>query len=124
MKKPCFHINKLLSISLFLIFSLLLEAAVAAATCSNGPCKVFAFFFSLSLFGLILLMISFSLLLLYYILLCFVIKVGDQCSSSEDCGDGLYCFSCIPTFFGGSKCVRSTYTNQFKLLVYILFIQF
>ncbi|KAL0540642.1 hypothetical protein IC582_020652 [Cucumis melo] len=80
MKKPCFHINKLL-ISLFLIFSLLLEAAVAAATCSNGPCKV-----------------------------------GDECSSSEDCGDGLYCFSCIPTFFGGSKCVRSTYTNQFKLL--------
>ncbi|CAK9326393.1 unnamed protein product [Citrullus colocynthis] len=79
MKKPYLQ-NKLviLLVSLFLIFSLLLEAA---ASCSNGLCKV-----------------------------------GDECSSSEDCGGGLYCFSCRPRLFGGSRCVRSTYTDQFKLL--------
>ncbi|XP_022133943.1 PI-PLC X domain-containing protein At5g67130 [Momordica charantia] len=42
-------------------------------------------------------------------------KVGEECSSSGDCGDGLYCSSC-PTSFFGSRCVRSTYTNQFKLV--------
>lgn len=42
-------------------------------------------------------------------------KILDECSSNQDCGAGLYCFSC-PAGFSGSRCVRSTITNQFKLL--------
>ncbi|XP_022990547.1 PI-PLC X domain-containing protein At5g67130 [Cucurbita maxima] len=42
-------------------------------------------------------------------------KVGDGCSSNGDCGAGLYCLSCPPTFFA-SRCVRSLYTHPFKLL--------
>ncbi|XP_047963456.1 PI-PLC X domain-containing protein At5g67130 isoform X1 [Salvia hispanica] len=40
-------------------------------------------------------------------------KVGDDCSSGSDCGPGLYCLSCEVE---GSKCVRTTATNQFSLL--------
>ncbi|GAV87406.1 hypothetical protein CFOL_v3_30832 [Cephalotus follicularis] len=39
----------------------------------------------------------------------------DKCSSDGDCGAGLYCFSC-PQGFSGSRCVRSTITDQFQLL--------
>ncbi|KOM36779.1 hypothetical protein LR48_Vigan03g016000 [Vigna angularis] len=42
-------------------------------------------------------------------------KLLDECSSDGDCGAGLYCFSC-PLGFSGSRCVRSTVTNQFKLI--------
>uniref|UniRef100_A0A6N2MRY3 EGF-like domain-containing protein n=1 Tax=Salix viminalis TaxID=40686 RepID=A0A6N2MRY3_SALVM len=42
-------------------------------------------------------------------------KILDECSSNQDCEAGLYCFSC-PAGFSGSRCVRSTVTNQFKLL--------
>ncbi|XP_020206297.1 PI-PLC X domain-containing protein At5g67130 [Cajanus cajan] len=42
-------------------------------------------------------------------------KLLDECSSDGDCGAGLYCFSC-PLGFLGSRCVRSTITNQFKLV--------
>lgn len=42
-------------------------------------------------------------------------KLLDECSSDEDCESGLYCFSC-PQGFSGSRCVRSTITDQFKLL--------
>ncbi|XP_059447608.1 PI-PLC X domain-containing protein At5g67130-like isoform X2 [Corylus avellana] len=41
-------------------------------------------------------------------------KPLDQCSS-DGCATGLYCFSC-PKRFEGSRCVRSTITDQFKLL--------
>ncbi|KAB1211434.1 hypothetical protein CJ030_MR6G021376 [Morella rubra] len=39
----------------------------------------------------------------------------DPCSHDGDCEAGLHCFSC-PQGFSGSRCVRSTTTNQFKLL--------
>ncbi|XP_050270486.1 PI-PLC X domain-containing protein At5g67130-like isoform X2 [Quercus robur] len=42
-------------------------------------------------------------------------KLLDPCSSDGDCQAGLYCFSC-PLEFSGRRCVRSTTTNQFKLL--------
>ncbi|KAK7394389.1 hypothetical protein VNO78_14916 [Psophocarpus tetragonolobus] len=42
-------------------------------------------------------------------------KLLDECSSDGDCGAGLYCSSC-PFGFLGSRCVRSTVTNQFKLI--------
>lgn len=42
-------------------------------------------------------------------------QLGDDCSSDGDCGAGLYCLACSAAF-RGSKCVRSTATNQFKLL--------
>ncbi|KAL2335415.1 hypothetical protein Fmac_016628 [Flemingia macrophylla] len=42
-------------------------------------------------------------------------KLNDECSSNGDCGAGLYCFSC-PSGFSGSRCVRSSVTNQFKLI--------
>ncbi|CAJ1834149.1 unnamed protein product [Sphenostylis stenocarpa] len=42
-------------------------------------------------------------------------KLLDECSSDGDCGPGLYCFSC-PFGFTGSRCVRLTVTNQFKLI--------
>ncbi|KAJ8774973.1 hypothetical protein K2173_019977 [Erythroxylum novogranatense] len=42
-------------------------------------------------------------------------KILDECSSDQDCGAGLYCFSC-PEGFRGSICVRAAITNQFKLL--------
>ncbi|QHO17320.1 PI-PLC X domain-containing protein At5g67130 isoform X2 [Arachis hypogaea] len=38
-----------------------------------------------------------------------------NCSSNDDCGAGLYCFSCT-LGFSGSKCVRSSTTDQFKLI--------
>uniref|UniRef100_A0A6N2LXW2 PI-PLC X domain-containing protein n=1 Tax=Salix viminalis TaxID=40686 RepID=A0A6N2LXW2_SALVM len=40
----------------------------------------------------------------------------DECSSNQDCEAGLYCFTC-PAGSSGSRCVRSTITDQFKLLV-------
>ncbi|CAL1408537.1 unnamed protein product [Linum trigynum] len=43
-------------------------------------------------------------------------KVGDKCSSDQDCGAGLYCFSCLEKVTAGAICVRSTTTNQFQLL--------
>ncbi|CAI9768856.1 unnamed protein product [Fraxinus pennsylvanica] len=42
-------------------------------------------------------------------------KIGDECSTNGDCEAGLYCFSCTASF-SGSRCVRSTATNQFQLL--------
>lgn len=42
-------------------------------------------------------------------------KLDDECSSNGDCGAGLYCFSC-PLGFSGSRCVRSSITDQFKLI--------
>ncbi|KAL8044233.1 hypothetical protein ABFX02_08G033600 [Erythranthe guttata] len=42
-------------------------------------------------------------------------QVGDDCSSDADCGSGMYCFTCRPEF-DGSKCVRSTATNQFTIV--------
>jgi len=44
------------------------------------------------------------------------LKLLDECSSDGDCEAGLYCFSCL-LGFSGSRCVRSTVTNQFKLTV-------
>ncbi|KAL5807981.1 hypothetical protein ACOSQ3_028672 [Xanthoceras sorbifolium] len=42
-------------------------------------------------------------------------RLLDGCSTDGDCEAGLYCFSC-PEGFSGSRCVRSTITDQFKLL--------
>ncbi|WCJ25541.1 PLC-like phosphodiesterases superfamily protein [Euphorbia peplus] len=42
-------------------------------------------------------------------------RLLDECSSDEDCEVGLYCFSC-PQGFSGSRCVRSSNADQFKLL--------
>ncbi|CAN1244086.1 hypothetical protein LINPERPRIM_LOCUS5930 [Linum perenne] len=44
-------------------------------------------------------------------------KEGEACSSDKDCGGGLYCFSCFVKLSSGSRCVRSTATNQFQILV-------
>jgi len=43
-------------------------------------------------------------------------QLNEECSSNGDCGTGLYCFSC-PLGFSGSRCVRSSVTDQFKLIV-------
>ncbi|KAE9619967.1 putative PLC-like phosphodiesterase, TIM beta/alpha-barrel domain-containing protein [Lupinus albus] len=69
---------------------------------------------------------SFLCMLLVILSLCYIVvaaadcsngscKLLDKCSSDDDCGDGLYCFSCS-LGFAGSKCVRSSITNQFKLI--------
>ncbi|EOY03774.1 hypothetical protein QQP08_014709 [Theobroma cacao] len=42
-------------------------------------------------------------------------RLLDECSSDGDCEAGLYCFACSQGF-SGSRCVRSTITDQFKLL--------
>ncbi|XP_065866416.1 PI-PLC X domain-containing protein At5g67130-like, partial [Euphorbia lathyris] len=42
-------------------------------------------------------------------------KLQEECSSNADCAAGLYCFSCSLDF-QGSRCVRSTITDQFKIL--------
>ncbi|CAJ1947164.1 unnamed protein product [Sphenostylis stenocarpa] len=42
-------------------------------------------------------------------------KLNDKCSSNGACGAGLYCFSC-PFGSLGSRCVRSSITDQFKLI--------
>ncbi|KAG9458048.1 hypothetical protein H6P81_002556 [Aristolochia fimbriata] len=42
-------------------------------------------------------------------------RLLDECSSNADCGAGLYCFSCVEGF-SNSRCVRSTFSDQFKLL--------
>ncbi|KAJ1435350.1 PLC-like phosphodiesterase, TIM beta/alpha-barrel domain superfamily [Sesbania bispinosa] len=42
-------------------------------------------------------------------------KLLDECSSDGDCGAGLYCFYC-PLGFSGTRCVRSSVTDQFKLI--------
>ncbi|CAL9100413.1 unnamed protein product [Musa textilis] len=39
----------------------------------------------------------------------------EECSTDSDCQAGLYCFSC-PSGFSGSRCVRSTVTDQFKIV--------
>ncbi|KAM0033443.1 hypothetical protein Hdeb2414_s0016g00486211 [Helianthus debilis subsp. tardiflorus] len=48
-------------------------------------------------------------------------KLGDDCEADRDCETGLYCFSC-PQEYSGSKCVRSTATPVFNLLVSLLLI--
>ncbi|OIV90208.1 hypothetical protein TanjilG_01404 [Lupinus angustifolius] len=69
---------------------------------------------------------SFLFLILVILSLCYIVaasddcsngncKLLDKCSSDDDCGAGLYCFSCLAGF-KGSKCVRSSITNQFKLI--------
>ncbi|XP_021296864.1 PI-PLC X domain-containing protein At5g67130-like isoform X1 [Herrania umbratica] len=42
-------------------------------------------------------------------------RLLDGCSSDGDCEAGLYCFACSQGF-SGSRCVRSTIADQFKLL--------
>ncbi|KAG5527711.1 hypothetical protein RHGRI_028601 [Rhododendron griersonianum] len=42
-------------------------------------------------------------------------KLLDGCTTNADCGTGLYCFSCA-LGFTGSRCVRSAFTDQFKLV--------
>ncbi|KAL5582093.1 hypothetical protein UlMin_014535 [Ulmus minor] len=42
-------------------------------------------------------------------------RLLDECSSDADCESGLYCFSC-PQEFSGSRCIRSTITDQFKFI--------
>ncbi|KAJ1381965.1 PLC-like phosphodiesterase, TIM beta/alpha-barrel domain superfamily [Sesbania bispinosa] len=42
-------------------------------------------------------------------------RLLDECSSDDDCGTGLYCFSCSIRL-SGSRCVRSSITDQFKLI--------
>ncbi|XWS47498.1 hypothetical protein CRYUN_Cryun14cG0157300 [Craigia yunnanensis] len=42
-------------------------------------------------------------------------RLLDECSSDGDCEAGLYCFSCSQGF-SGSRCVKSTITDPFKLL--------
>ncbi|KAL3719308.1 hypothetical protein ACJRO7_004289 [Eucalyptus globulus] len=42
-------------------------------------------------------------------------RLLDECSSNSDCEAGLYCFSCLGDV-SDSRCVRSTVTDQFKLL--------
>ncbi|KAF8010151.1 hypothetical protein BT93_J0948 [Corymbia citriodora subsp. variegata] len=42
-------------------------------------------------------------------------RLLDDCSSDSDCKAGLYCFSCLKSL-SDSRCVRSTITDQFKLL--------
>lgn len=42
-------------------------------------------------------------------------RLLEECSNDGDCESGLYCFSC-PEGFSGTRCVRSTTTNQFKLV--------
>ncbi|KAJ0038381.1 hypothetical protein Pint_23478 [Pistacia integerrima] len=42
-------------------------------------------------------------------------RIRDKCSSDGDCEAGLFCFSCSLEF-EGSRCVRSTVTDQFKLV--------
>ncbi|MQM05348.1 hypothetical protein Taro_038159 [Colocasia esculenta] len=46
-------------------------------------------------------------------------KLLEECSSDDDCETGFYCFSCFEGL-RGSRCVRSTVTNQFKLVNYSL----
>ncbi|XP_058187739.1 PI-PLC X domain-containing protein At5g67130-like isoform X2 [Rhododendron vialii] len=42
-------------------------------------------------------------------------KLLDECTTDGDCETGLYCFSC-PLGFTGFRCVRSGFTDQFKLV--------
>ncbi|CAL1360154.1 unnamed protein product [Linum trigynum] len=42
-------------------------------------------------------------------------QLRDECSTDRDCGAGLHCLSC-PLEFRGSRCVRSTISDPFKLL--------
>ncbi|GMI75313.1 PHOSPHOLIPASE C-LIKE 1 [Hibiscus trionum] len=41
-------------------------------------------------------------------------KLGDECSSDADCQTGLSCLSCSEAF-EGSRCIRSSATNQFQI---------
>ncbi|XP_057531126.1 PI-PLC X domain-containing protein At5g67130-like isoform X2 [Amaranthus tricolor] len=45
-------------------------------------------------------------------------KLLENCSENSDCGEGLYCSKCQypKPSFSGATCVRSTVTNQFKLV--------
>ncbi|RWW62909.1 hypothetical protein BHE74_00029943, partial [Ensete ventricosum] len=51
------------------------------------------------------------------------VQLLEECSTDGDCRAGLYCFSC-PSGFSGSRCVRSTVTDQFKIVVLLLFSSF
>ncbi|KAK9277533.1 hypothetical protein L1049_007077 [Liquidambar formosana] len=42
-------------------------------------------------------------------------KLREECSSDGDCAAGLHCFSC-PVEYEGSRCVRSSFSDQFKLV--------
>eukprot|EP00258_Populus_trichocarpa_P020680 XP_024436699.1 PI-PLC X domain-containing protein At5g67130 isoform X2 [Populus trichocarpa] len=42
-------------------------------------------------------------------------KILDECSSNQDCGAGLYCFSC-PAGFSGSRCNNSLPFNKYAFL--------
>ncbi|KAK4598872.1 hypothetical protein RGQ29_016067 [Quercus rubra] len=42
-------------------------------------------------------------------------KLLEECSSTADCAAGLLCGSC-PTRFDEGRCIRSNFTDQFKLL--------
>ncbi|XP_010238023.1 PI-PLC X domain-containing protein At5g67130 isoform X1 [Brachypodium distachyon] len=44
-----------------------------------------------------------------------IANVGDDCSTSADCGAGQWCFDCEPEL-SGSHCVRSVGTNPFQLV--------
>lgn len=83
--------------------SLLFTVGVA---CSNGLCKVYFF----------VVVDWCNFLFIYGFLEFFWMQIGDECSTNGDCEAGLYCFSCTASF-SGSRCVRSTATNQFQLLV-------
>ncbi|XP_021756555.1 PI-PLC X domain-containing protein At5g67130-like [Chenopodium quinoa] len=75
--------NNLLLVSLILFSTIVHNAVVISASCSNRQCKFM-----------------------------------ENCARNSDCGAGLYCSNCrYPRpCFSGSKCVRSTVTNQFKLV--------
>ncbi|KAJ1697573.1 hypothetical protein LUZ63_006085 [Rhynchospora breviuscula] len=62
------------------------------------------------------------LILLFFSLLCSAsacsngeCQLGDKCLSDGDCGAGLYCFDCRLEF-SGSKCVRYTVSDPFKVV--------
>jgi len=80
------------------------------AACSNGKCKVCMPYHLLHMNHAF----NFSVLKLYLFPMFY--QLNDECSSNGDCGPGLYCFSC-PLGFSGSRCVRSSVTDQFKLIV-------
>lgn len=44
------------------------------------------------------------------------VQLLEECSADSDCQVGLYCFSC-EAGFSGTRCVRSTVTDQYKIVV-------
>jgi len=82
------------------------------AACSNGKCKVCVpytlCFWIMPLISVFSTFLSHSFRIFD--------QLDDECSSNGDCEAGLYCFSC-PLGYLGSRCVRSSITDQFKLIV-------